>query len=78
MTPTTYSAQKKTGGQREEGHEVVHHVQEEHDHTNMLQTPSKCQHPGWTNLVQDGPNVDKDMVERNSPTLLLSESLRST
>ena len=29
MTPYTYSA-KKSGGQQEGGHEVVHHVQVEH------------------------------------------------
>ena len=32
MTPSTCSAQK-TGGQQEEGHGVVHHVQGEHHQT---------------------------------------------
>ena len=71
MTPSTCSAQK-TGGQQEEGHEVVHHVQGEHHQTYLLQTPlSKCQHPGWTYSVQDGPkvsHVDKDMVEQSHNT----------
>ena len=57
------------------GHEVVHYVQGEHNQTYLLQTPlSKCQHPGWTNSVQDGPKVshlshiDKDMVEQSHTT----------
>ena len=36
--PSTCSAQK-TGGQQEEGHRVVHHVQGEHHQSYVLQTP---------------------------------------
>ena len=39
MTPSTYSG-KKSGGQQEGGHEVVHHVQVEHFKDNFKR--SEC------------------------------------
>ena len=54
--PNYLLSTKKTGGQREEGHGVVHHIHGEYHQTYLLQKPlSKCQHPGWTNSVQDEP-----------------------
>ena len=54
--PNYLLSTKKTGGQREEGHGVVHHIQGEYHQTYLLQTPlSKCRHPVWTNSVQDEP-----------------------
>ena len=36
MVPSTYPANKNSGGQREEGHGVVHHVQGEHHQSSLL------------------------------------------
>ena len=36
MVPTTCPAKKISGGQQEEGHSVVHHVQGEHHQTYLL------------------------------------------
>ena len=36
MVPSTCPAKQISGGQREEGHGVVHHVQGEHHQTNLF------------------------------------------
>ena len=36
MVPSTCPVKKMSGGQREEGHAIVHHVQGEHHQTYML------------------------------------------
>ena len=51
MVPPTYTAKQISGGQGEEGHGVVHHVQGEHHKTYLLhryQNASIQDCAGWT------------------------------
>ena len=38
MIPSIYLTIRISGGQQEEGHRVVHHVQEEHNQSTFLQS----------------------------------------
>ena len=67
MVPSTCPAKQISGGQREAGHGVVHHVQEEHHQTYLLHhyQNASIQIQCMKDQMQFS-HVDKDMVEQST------------
>ena len=81
MVPPTCPAKKILGGQQEEGHGVVHHVQLEHHQSYLLHHYQNASIQGRqiqcrTDQMQVS-HVQKNMVEQSS-TVPDSQSKRST
>ena len=70
MVPSTCPAKQISGGQREEGHGVVHHVQGEHHQTYLLHHYQNASIQGRQIQCRKDQmqvsHVDKDMVEQSS------------
>ena len=70
MVPSTCPAKQISGGQREEGHGVVHHVQGEHHQTYLLHhyknaSIQDIQIPFMKDQIHFS-HVDQDMVEQSN------------
>ena len=67
MVPPTCPAKKISGGQQQEGHGVVHHVQSEHHQSYLLQHYQIASIQGRQILCRkDQMHVEKNMVEQFS------------
>ena len=67
MVPPYLSSKKNSGGQREEGHGVVHHVQWEHYQSYLLHHDQNANIQGrqiqWRKDQVQVSHVEKNMVE---------------
>ena len=70
MVPSTCPAKQISGGQREEGHGVVHHVQGEHHQTYLLHHYQNASIQGrQIQCMQDGPTKGLPCRQGNDGTV---------
>ena len=81
MVPPTFPAINNSGGQQEEGHGVVHHVQWDHHQSYLLHHYQNASIQGRQIQCRKDQmqvsHVEKNMVEQSS-TVPKSQSIRST